>query len=169
MTALAQERIRDVGPPSTAHGGTGAAGTQTGVVPTTARLNAALAALRLIVGTVFLAHGAQKIFVFGFGGVTGAFEGMGIPFAGVAGPAVALVELLGGLALIAGLFTRLAATGLAITMLGATVMVHLGAGFFLPNGYEFTLTLFGAAVALALAGPGAFSLDAAIARRGSGE
>lgn len=135
------------------------------VLSTAARVNGALATLRVVAGTVFLAHGAQKLFVFGLPGVTGAFAGMGVPLPGVTGPAVALVELLGGLALIVGLLTRLAALGLAITMLGAIVLVHLAGGFFLPNGVEFALTLFGAAAALALAGPGALSLDAVLARR----
>jgi putative oxidoreductase len=121
--------------------------------------------LRAVVGTVFLVHGAQKLFVFGFGGVIGAFEGMGVPFAGVIGPAVALMEFVGGIALIIGLFTRLAAVALAGTMLGAITLVHLPAGFFLPNGAEFTLTLLAVVVAVALAGPGQFSLDALVARR----
>lgn len=131
----------------------------------TPRIDAGLAALRVIVGSVFAAHGAQKLFVYGFAGVIGAFEGMGVPLAGIVGPAVALLEFFGGLALIAGLFTRLAALGLATNMLGATVVVHLAAGFFLPNGFEFALTLLAASGALALTGPGGFSADAVLRRR----
>ena len=142
--------------------------TLTNTISNQTRVNAALAVLRVIAGTVFAAHGAQKLFVFGLAGVAGAFEGMGVPLAAVTGPAVAFVEFLGGLALIAGLFTRLAALGLAVTMLGALLLVHGPAGFFLPNGVEFVLTLFAAAVALALSGPGSFSVDAILGgRRGS--
>jgi putative oxidoreductase len=92
---------------------------------------------------------------------------MGIPLPSVAAPSVALLELFGGLALVAGLFTRAAAVGLALVMLGAMLFVHLPAGFFAPNGIEFVLTLFGAAAALALAGPGGWSVDAVRARRKS--
>jgi putative oxidoreductase len=131
------------------------------------RLDAALAVLRAAVGVIFIAHGAQKLFVFGPAGVAGAFGQMGIPAADVVAPLVAAVEFLGGLALIAGLLTRIASVGLALVMLGAILMVHLSAGFFLPDGFEFALSLFGATTALALAGPGAYSLDAVLARRGS--
>jgi putative oxidoreductase len=135
------------------------------VLPSAGRVSAALAVLRVVVGTVFVAHGAQKLFVFGLSGVAGAFAQMGVPLAELAGPTVAFLEFLGGLALVAGIFTRVMGAGLATVMMGAMLMVHLPAGFFAPAGVEFPLTLFGAAVALALTGPGAFSVDGLRARR----
>jgi putative oxidoreductase len=131
------------------------------------QIDLGLLVLRLITGTIFVAHGAQKLFVFGFDGVAGGFGQMGIPIAEIVGPLVALVEFFGGLALIAGLLTRLAGIGLAIVMLGAMLIAHLPAGFFAPNGVEFPLALFGAAIALLLTGAGAFSLDTMISRRGA--
>ena len=132
---------------------------------TTTQIDLGLTLLRVVTGIIFAAHGGQKVFVYGFEGVAGGFAQMGIPAAGILGPAVGLLEFFGGLALIAGFLTRPIALGLAGTMLGALFMVHLSAGFFMPNGYEFVLTLFGAAMTLVATGAGKFSLDALIARR----
>ena len=128
-----------------------------------ARLDLGLAVIRATTGAIFVAHGAQKLFVFGFGGVSGAFGGMHIPAPAITGPLTGLVEFFGGLALVFGLLTRLAGFGLAVTMLGAIAFVHLAGGFFAPNGVEYPLALLGATLAIALAGAGRYSLDALIA------
>jgi putative oxidoreductase len=133
--------------------------------PSVTQLNVGLTILRVVVGAIFVAHGAQKLFIFGFAGLTDAFGQMGVPVPGLVGPLVALVEFFGGLALLVGLLTRLAGLGLALVMLGAILFVHLPAGLFLPNGYDFALSLLGAVTFLALAGAGSYSLDEIIERR----
>lgn len=134
---------------------------------TDSRHDAALVALRIAIGGIFAAHGAQKLFVYGIEGVTGAFGGMGIPMPGLVGPLTGVVELLAGLALVVGLLTRLAGLGLSVVMLGAIGFVHINAGFWAPNGVEFPLALLAGAATLALSGAGRFSLDALRANRGT--
>jgi putative oxidoreductase len=130
--------------------------------PSNRQVNAGLMLLRLVVGAIFVMHGGQKLFVFGFSGVAGAFAQMGIPMANVLGPFVAFVEFFGGLALIFGLLNRLAAFGIASTMVVAILQVHLKNGFFAPMGVEFPLSLLGSTIMLGITGAGSWSLDSLV-------
>lgn len=130
--------------------------------PSTRQTNIGLLAIRLAVGTIFVMHGGQKLFVFGFSGVEAAFTQMGIPMAGILGPLVGFVEFFGGLALIFGLLSRVGALGIASTMLVAILQVHLKNGFFAPTGVELPLSLLGSTLALAITGAGDWSLDSLI-------
>jgi putative oxidoreductase len=127
-------------------------------------------ALRVPVGIIFVAHGAQKLFGwFGGYGLDGTGQWMasiglnpGYLMALLAGGA----EFFGGLALILGVLVRPAAAVLAFTMVVAIFAVHFGHGLFLSNnGYEFGLALLAASVALALGGAGRASFDQVFARR----
>lgn len=120
-----------------------------------------LVVLRVVVGLVFLIHGGQKLFMFGFGGTAGFLGSIGVPLPMVAAIVVIAVEFLGGLALILGFWTRYVSALLAVNMLVALITVHWPAGFFVSNGgYEFVLTLLAASAFFALTGPGSWSLDA---------
>lgn len=127
-------------------------------------------ALRVPVGIIFLAHGAQKLFGW-FGGY--GLDGTGQFMASIGlepGYLMALLagssEFFGGLALIFGILVRPAAAVLAFTMLVAIFAVHFEHGLFLSNnGYEFGLALLAASAALAISGAGRASLDDLLARR----
>ena len=120
--------------------------------------------LRVPVGLILAAHGAQKLFGW-FGGY--GLEGTGQWLASIGlepGYAMALLaggaEFFGGLALVLGLLTRPAALVAAFTMLVAIFSVHIGNGLFMSNnGYEYALTLFVVTLALAVQGAGRFALD----------
>jgi len=121
--------------------------------------------LRITVGVIFLMHGRQKMFVWGFHGVGQFFGHVGIPFPGFLAVVVTLLEFVGGAALVLGLFTRPIAALLAIDMLVAVLAVKLKGGFFSPNGVEFELLLLAASLSLALTGAGAASLDARLRKK----
>jgi len=118
-----------------------------------------LTILRITVGIVFLVHGYQKLFHMGFHGVAGMFGHIGIPLPMVSAVVVTLVEFVGGILLIAGVGTRVAAALLAVDMTVAILAVHLKHGFGAQNGgFEYPLTLLAATLCLALAGGGMLSL-----------
>ena len=130
--------------------------------PSPRQLSLGLAVLRVAVATIFIRHGAAKLFVYGFAGVTGAFTQMGIPFPGVTGPFIGLLEFFGGIALALGFLTRPLAVGFVFDMLVAILLVQLKRGF---SGYELEFLLLGSSVALFLTGAGGFSVDALLAGR----
>jgi len=129
--------------------------------------------VRLGLGVIFFAHGAQKVFGwFGGGGLKATIEGfrkMNIPPAATV--LAACVECFGGLAVLIGFLTRPAALGLIVVMLVAITKVHARHGFFLNwyvtpgkgHGYEFNLALIAMALSLVIGGAGAWSIDWLIA------
>ena len=129
--------------------------------------------VRVVLGVVFFAHGAQKTFGW-FGGhglsaTIGGFRHMNIPPAATA--LAAFTECFGGLALIIGLLARPAALGLILVMVVAIAKVHGKHGFFLNfamtpgkgHGYEFNLVLIAMALSILIGGAGAVSIDRLIA------
>jgi putative oxidoreductase len=114
--------------------------------------------LRVVIGLVFLMHGSQKLL--SLTSTAAFFDSIGIPIAQVAAALVTALEILGGVALILGWFTRVVAALLAIDMAVAILTARMDGGFFAPSGFEFELTLLGACLTLAVMGAGGFSLDA---------
>ncbi|KDC52470.1 DoxX family protein [Pseudoalteromonas fuliginea] len=126
--------------------------------------------LRVPVGLILAAHGAQKLFAwFGGYGLEGTGQWMasiglepGYWLAMMAGSA----EFFGGIALAIGLFTRPAAVVAGFTMLIAIFSVHISNGLFMANnGYEYALTLLVITVVLAIQGAGSFSLDNVLVKK----
>jgi putative oxidoreductase len=122
--------------------------------------------LRLVVGFTMAAHGAQKLFGwfggYGLAGTGGFFEKLGFRPGKLQAFLAGVAEFGGGLLLAAGLATPVAAALIITVMVAAVGSIHLPKGFFNTNGgYEFNLVIVAAALALAFAGPGLYSLDAA--------
>jgi putative oxidoreductase len=135
--------------------------------------SALLTVLRIALGIVILPHGLQKTIGWfgghGFAGTLEGFASMGIPVA--LGFLAILAESAGALALIAGFTTRVAAFGIGVTMLVASMM-HRANGFFMNwggtqagEGFEYHILAIGIAVALMIGGAGRISVDRAIAER----
>ena len=134
----------------------------------------ALGIARLVLGIVFFAHGAQKMFGwfggYGFSGTMGAFTtkmGIPAPFAFLA----IMAEFLGGLGLIVGFLSRIAAFGIFCNMLVAVMMIHRHVGFFMNwygnqagEGFEYHLLAMAIALVIIINGAGAFSIDGALSK-----
>ena len=133
------------------------------------KLDGSLLIARLALAIVVAAHGAQKLFGwfggYGFEGTVGFFTGViGIPY--MLAVAIILLESVGMIALVAGVFTRFLSTALIIVMLGAIFTTHLSNGFFMNwsgtqsgEGYEFHLLVLALSGVLMFNGAGAYSLD----------
>jgi putative oxidoreductase len=116
--------------------------------------------LRVATGLVFAMHGYQKLTQMGIDGVSGFLSSLGFPLPMAFAFILIAVELVGGIALILGAFTRITAKLCAIVALVALVTVHLSKGFFISNGgYEFILLIFAASLSLMLTGAGAWAVD----------
>jgi putative oxidoreductase len=127
----------------------------------------ALLILRVVIGLIVAAHGFQKLFGWwggpGMNGWVGAMKRMrirpAVPWAWIS----ALAEVFGGLGLAVGLLTPLPSLAIAGSMLVAIALVHWPKGFWVTKGgYEFNLSILAAIAAIALIGPGAYSLDSAL-------
>lgn len=123
--------------------------------------------IRLVVGLIFAAHGAQKLFGWfgGYGpkGTGGWMESIGIKPGVAAAVMAGLVEFVGGIAFAAGLITPVVAVLLALTMVVAMIKVHGSNGFWATaNGVELNVILMALLIGVAFTGAGAYSIDALI-------
>jgi putative oxidoreductase len=121
--------------------------------------------IRLVIGLLFVGHGAQKLFGwfggYGIKGTGGWFESIGIKPGATMALLAGLTELIGGLLFTLGLLTPLAGIMIAGTMVMAIVKVHGPNGLWATeNGYEYNLILIAVTIGVALTGPGQYALDA---------
>jgi putative oxidoreductase len=130
---------------------------------------------RVALAVAIFPHGVQKLLGgfggYGFAGTMGYFtDALGIPFA--LGVLAIVAEFFGPIALLTGLLSRVAAAGIGVVMLVATLTVHLPNGFFMNwsgqqagEGFEYHILAIGLAAAVAIGGSGRLSIDRLLARR----
>ncbi|MCD5381012.1 MAG: DoxX family protein [Candidatus Pacebacteria bacterium] len=131
----------------------------------------AYALLRVVTGFSFLYHGWSKVFgEMGVAGFTGMLNGLGVPFAALVSYLVAYGELLGGLALMIGVFTHWVSKMYIVIMLGAIILVHFQNGYnVMAGGYEYQLLLLVLGFFFLANGAGKYSLEAHHAAKHSSE
>ena len=123
----------------------------------------ALLIIRVILFFSFLLHGLMK-YDMGLSNVGASFGKMGIPMGSIAGPGITLLEIVGSVALLLGLGTRIFAALLVCDMLGAIVFVHMKNGYTGQGGMELVALLGTLALTLVLCGAGKFSVDSRMGR-----
>ncbi|PEJ59112.1 oxidoreductase [Bacillus sp. AFS002410] len=127
-------------------------------------INIGLLIIRLVIGLLFVGHGAQKLFGWfgghGLKGTGGWFDSIGMKPGVTIALFAGLAELIGGILFTLGLLTPLAGILIAGTMVMAIIKVHGPNGLWATsNGYEYNLTLLAVAIGVALIGPGKYALD----------
>jgi putative oxidoreductase len=134
-------------------------------LPPTLRDLLALAA-RLLLGVVLLAHGYQKLVGQGLGATSASFARLGVPLPGLSAAFAGCVETGGGLLLVLGLLTPVAAALVTVVMLGAGWFAgHWFGGVTGDDGWELVGVIIAGVLSLAASGPGRFSLDHVLAQR----
>ncbi len=126
-------------------------------------INPSMFVLRAILGTIFIAHGAQKLFgMFGGIGIEGTaklVEGLGMPNPAAVAVTWGCIEFVGGLFLLLGILARWSATVIAVVVLIAAFKINLPYGFFIQSGgIEYNLLIIGSSVPLILIGGGSWSV-----------
>jgi putative oxidoreductase len=127
-------------------------------------VNIGLLIIRLVIGLLFVGHGAQKLFGwfggYGLKGTGGWFESIGMKPGVTMALFAGLAELIGGILFALGLLTPLAGIMIAGAMAMAIIKVHAPNGLWATaNGYEYNLTLLVVSIGIALIGPGQYALD----------
>jgi len=138
------------------------AGNETGIRHDRTVVDISLLIVRVVVGVIMAAHGAQKLFgVWGGPGLEMMMGPKGPGGGGIIGLLVVIGEFFGGLGLIVGFLSRFSAAANILIMLGAIALAHGKNGFFMQNGgFEYNLALIGLLIPTLIAGPGRFSIAA---------